>query len=204
MTINFLSRAWVLSLVVMLSACGNSPTNNYYLLSAHNFPAPVGDTPTIGVGPIKVPEYLNRDKLAYNQSDNALHIAGLDLWAEPLENGIQRVLVLNLAGLLNTQDVSYFPWHPKRAPAYGVKINVLQLESTEQDAMLTAEWLVYRPESSQSVVRRISRLQAPLTPGTAAPQQVAAAYSELMFQLSEIIAAAITSDAGSAKPNAEP
>ena len=103
------------------------------------------------------------------------------------------VLVLNLASLLHTQAVSNFPWDPQRAPDYGVKVNLLQLEANEQQAMLTAEWLVYRPSNGAAVVRRISRLQAPLTPGAAAPEQVAAAYSAMIFQLSELIAAGITS-----------
>jgi uncharacterized lipoprotein YmbA len=191
-------------MTMLLAACGSSPANNYYLLSAHELPTPTGATPTLGVGPVTIPEYLHRDNLAYRRTDNTVQVAGVDLWAEPLENGIQRVLVLNLAGLLNTQDVSNFPWHPKRAPDYGVKVNLLQLEANEQQAMLTAEWLVYRPDTAAAVARRISRLQSPLPPGAAAPEQLAAAYSALMFQLSETIAAAVTADAGAARVQTTP
>jgi uncharacterized lipoprotein YmbA len=195
----FLSRVPKLSLIivtaVLLVACGSSPANNYYVLSAHDSPPPTGVSPTLGVGPITIPEYLHRDNLAYRRSDNHVQVAGADLWAEPLESGIQRVLVLNLSGLLNTQAVSSFPWQAKRAPEYGVKVNLLQLESNEQQAMLTAEWLIYRPDTSATVVGRISRLQTPLATGAAAPQQLAAAYSALMYQLSETIASAITADA---------
>ncbi len=198
MSKRILSLTPALLLVLLLAGCGSSPANNYYLLSAHEFPAAGGETPSIGVGPIVVPEYLSRESMVYNRAGNTLQVASLDLWAEPLVDGIQRVMVLNLAGLLNTQDVQFFPWHRKRAPEYGVKVNLLQLEATGQQVLLTAEWLIYRPGSATTVQRRISRLQSTLAAGTPEGDQVAAAYSDLLYQLSEIIAAAVTSDRSSA------
>lgn len=198
MSNKFLPSACLLALIMLLAGCSTSPPNNYYLLSAHTFPAPGGVTPAVGVGPIRIPEYLSRQNLVYTRVDNRLQVASLDLWAEPLGDGIQRVLVINLTGLLNSQSVSFFPWHPERAPEFGVEVNVLQLEATEQQALLTAEWLVYRPPNAGSINRRIARLQLPLPPGPAQPEQVAAAYSTLLFQLSETIAAAIQSDRGAA------
>jgi uncharacterized protein len=202
MSNKFLPLVCLLSLGLLLAGCGSSPPNNYYVLSAHAFPAPSGAAPTLGVGPISIPEYLGRQNMVYNRVDNTLQVASLDLWAEPLGDGIQRVLVLNLTGLLNTQDVSTFPWRPERAPEFGVEVNLLQLDANEREALLTADWLVYRPGSAGPVNRRISRLQVPLPPGAPEPEQVAAAYSTLLFQLSEIIAAAIESDraAGSNTP----
>jgi uncharacterized lipoprotein YmbA len=178
----------------LLAGCGTSPPTQFYLLSARDFPVPTGSTPSVGVGPIEVPEYQNRKNMAVNRDGNTLEVANLSLWAEPLETGVQRVLVLNLAGLLDTQDVSSFPWSPQRAPEYGVRVNILQLEAGSQQALLTAEWQVFRPASGKPVQRRISRLQAPLAPGDTLPAQIAATYSTLMLQLSEVIAEAITAD----------
>jgi len=181
-------------LAALLAGCGTSPPNNFYLLSPGDFPAPAGSTPTVGVGPIEVPEYQNRKNMVLSRDGNTLEVASLNLWAEPLDAGVQRVLMLNLAGLLDTQDVSAFPWHPQRAPAFGVRVNVLQLEAGEQQALLTAEWQVFRPGNGEQVVRRISRLQAPLAPGEVLPARIAATYSALLLQLSEAIAAAISAD----------
>jgi len=194
MSKTILLTACTLLASLLLAGCGTSPANNYYLSSAHEFPAPGGESPAVGVGPIEVPEYLSREGIIYQRAGNTLELASLDLWAEPLSDGVQRVLVLNLAGALDTQDIRFFPWHPKRAPQFGVKVNLLQLEVVEQQALLTAEWLVYRPDTSASVQQRISRLQSPLTAGDTAGERVAAAYSDLLYQLSEIIAAAITAD----------
>ena len=187
-----LSLAWVLSLAVLLAGCGSSPRSNYYLLTAEQSPAPSGHTPSLGIGPIEIPEYLRRGNLVYNRQGNKLQVASSDSWAEPLADGIERVLALNLASLLDTQDVRYFPWHPKRAPDYGIKINLLALDASDGEATLTAEWLVYRPANAEPVQRRLSQLQLPLASGT--PAQIAPAYSKLLHQLSEIIAAAIAAD----------
>jgi uncharacterized protein len=204
MTNKFLPLLALLTLGLLLAGCGSSPPNNFYVLSAHEFPAPSGTTPALGIGPINIPEYLGRQNMVYNRIDNTLQIASLDMWAEPLGAGIQRVLVLNLTGLLNTQDVSTFPWRPERAPEFGVEVNLLQLDANKHGALLTAEWLVYRPGSATVANRRISRLQLPLPPGAPEPQQVAAAYSTLLFQLSEIIAAAITSERAAGSNTAAP
>jgi len=185
---------WLLVLSLILMGCGSSPPNNYYVLSAQEFPAENGDTPAIGVGPIEVPEYLMRQNLVYNHDENTLHVFSVDLWGEPLVDGVQRVMALNLSGLLKTQNMRFFPWNPQRAPDYAVKVNLLQLDANKDEAMMKAEWLVYRPTNGEAVTRRISQLKTPLPSGASEPEQVAEAYSKLLLQLSEIIAANIRTD----------
>ena len=169
---------WLLVLSLILMGCGSSPPNNYYVLSAQEFPAENGDTPAIGVGPIEVPEYLMRQNLVYNHDENTLHVFSVDLWGEPLVDGIQRVMALNLSGLLKTQNMRFFPWNPQRAPDYAVKVNLLQLDANKDEAMMKAEWLVYRPTNGEAVTRRISQLKTPLPSGASEPEQVAEAYSQ--------------------------
>ena len=190
---NFLTLAAALALSTILAGCGSSPSNNYHRLTATVATAPQGETPSLGVGPIDIPAYLDREKLVYQQEGTSLQVASTEHWAEPLGAGIERVLALNLAGLLNTQDMQTFPWHPQRAPDYGVRVNLLTLDTNSNEAVLTAEWLVYRPEDAQTVQRRISSVQKPLNSGQAVIDDIPAVYSELLFQLSEIIAAAIDS-----------
>ena len=57
-----------------------------------------------------IPEYLNRENMVFNSEENALFIADSDRWAEPLQKGIQRVLAMNLASLLDTQNIRLHPW----------------------------------------------------------------------------------------------
>jgi uncharacterized lipoprotein YmbA len=185
-----------LSLLLVLAGCGSSPPINYYVLSAHKGATPTGTAPSLGVGPIAIPEYLNRENLVTNREGNTLVVAAFDRWAEPLSDGIQRVLAVNLAGLMDTQSIRLHPWHQEQAPDYGVRINLLSLDASEGEATLAAEWLVYHPSGREVVNRRLSRLRQPLSGGSVEPEQIAAAYSELLFNLSELIAAVIKADRG--------
>lgn len=182
----------VAMLSLWLSACGSSPHSNYYLLTAQQLPSASGQQPALGIGPVSIPEYLNRTGLVYSKAGNQLQISRQERWAEPLEDGIARVLGLNLANLLNTENVRSFPWSAERAPDYGVKVNVLSLDANDSKATLVAEWLVYRPATGEPVSRKISQLQQALPPGEVQASGLAPAYSELLYQLSELIAAAVS------------
>ena len=190
-----MSWMWSLCLVVLLAGCSSSPRSNYYVLTAKHGTAPTGAEYSLGIGPIVIPEYLNRSNMVYNRQGNQLQVADLDSWAEPLGEGVKRVMAINLAQLLNTHEVRYFPWHPKRAPDYGVQLNVLALDANEQQATLATEWLVYRTTDAGPIVRRISQLHQPMPAGELKPGDIASAYSALLLQLSELIANVIIADA---------
>ena len=180
-----------LLVTILLAACGSTARSNHYLLTSRIDDVPSGGSPSLGVGPIEIPEYLNRDSLVYRVSDNQLQITSSERWAEPLGDGVSRVLSLNLAALLNTGDIQTFPFHPRRRPDFGVKLRVHSLDSQDSSARLVAEWLLYSPESGEPVQRRLTTLETALDTQQAIPGQMPGAYSELLWQLSEEIAAGI-------------
>lgn len=186
--------ALLVTIIVSLAACGSTPPSDYYVLAARSGDIPTGDTPSVGVGPISIPEYLNRNSMVFNRDGNTLEIATFARWAEPLESGISRVLSLNLATNLNTEDIQVFPWHPTRAPEYAVGMRLLALDSNSQRAQLVAEWSLRKASEGATEKRRIVRLEKAINTADITPDDVAAAYSELLWQLSDIIAQAIAED----------
>lgn len=184
----------VISLLAILTGCGTTPNSHYYLLSSGVLQIPTGSTPSFGVGPVAIPEYLNRNAIIYKRKDNKLHIASFDRWAEPLDAGITRAIQMNLASLLNSQNVQSFPWSGNERPEYGVEVNILVLEANDTQARLVVEWRIYRPKGNKTVRRRMSELQQEMPTGTIVANNVEPAYSQLFFQLSEIIAVAISED----------
>lgn len=178
-------------LIALLASCGTTPQSTHYLLTATLDEIPTSQSPAIGVGPIEIPEYLNRNTLVYRDGGNELRIDQQSRWAEPLEDGISRVVSLNLAGLLNTENVRTHPWHPKRLPDYGVKIRVLRMDAMDLAAVLVAEWVVHRPGEAGELQRRISKRTLPLDGQRPISAQLAAAHSTLLLELSEEIASAI-------------
>jgi len=180
-----------LGLLMLLAACGSSPPSQFYRLTPGNGSPGSEQQPSLGVGPVEIPEFLNRSGLAYTRGENRLHVSGKEIWAEPLAEGVQRVVGLNLAQLLNTENLNYFPWDTRHQPEYGVRISVLDLDADAQQATLTADWLLYRPATGEIISKRISQHTKPLSTGTFAPSELPPVYSALLYQLSETIAAAI-------------
>jgi uncharacterized lipoprotein YmbA len=182
----------LVALAALFTACSTTPPSRHYLLTATLDEIPASQSPAIGVGPIEIPEYLNRNTLVYRGQDNELEITHQSRWGEPLEDGISRVVSLNLAGLVGTENVRSFPWHPQRPPDYGVKIRILRMDATDSEAILIAEWVIYKPDEPGNEQRNISQQTLPLTPSKPVPAQMPGALSTLLFKLSEKIAASIS------------
>ena len=183
--------ALLLATLLVLAGCGSSPSHNYYLLHANSIPGQGESSLSLGIGPVSVPEYLNRSALVHSGAGNTLNIASLERWAEPLQDGITRVLGLNLAAELGTQDLRPHPWQRSERPDLAVQLWLLQLDVRDGVAELVTEWRLHQPGSERDVERRISRLSQPLPGGQWQADAAAAAYSALLQALAEEIAAAI-------------
>lgn len=184
-------RNWILSLslALLLSACGSTPRSSYYMLSAETA-ATLGNTgPSLGIGPVTVPEYLQRREMVLNRNSNQLELADYHRWAEPLDAGILRVMALNLAIELDTQQVQAYPWRRDYHPDYSVTISVVQFAMQGGKAELVAEWTLQAPAANTTISRKISQLST--TADNSEPSSVAAAYSDLLKQLAQQIASAI-------------
>ncbi|MDH4039504.1 MAG: PqiC family protein [Gammaproteobacteria bacterium] len=183
-----------LYLLLCLTACGSSPPSNFYRLTAAVAPATGGQQPSLGIGPVDIPEFLNRNALVYTRGGNQLQLADTDRWAEPLEYGVKRVVGLNLSQLLHTENLQFFPWDLRQAPEYGVRINILDLDARDGQATLVVDWLLYRAGDGTSLTHRISQFTQPLASEQPMPGALPAAYSALLYQLSETIAEAIRAE----------
>ena len=181
-----------LCLLLCLVSCAGSPPSNFYRLTPAVDHAPGGSTPSLGIGPVDIPEFLNRNALVYTRGGNQLQLAESERWAEPLDDGVTRVLGLNLSALLQTETLRFFPWDLRQAPDYGVRINILDLDARDGQAILVADWLLYRPGNGATIASGISQFSKALPAGELQAAQLPAAYSALLFELSQTIAAAIT------------
>jgi len=196
-------RVLLISLALPLAvvSCGTTPASKYYLLSADVTEFPTNSSPSLGIGPIEIPEYLNRNSLIYNREGNRLHVASFERWAEPLDNNVERVIRLNLASMLNTGNVQGYPWPNNERPDYAVAVTILNLDANSERAKLVVEWQVRRPSTKETIIRRMSSLQTNMPGGPVTAAEVAPAYSNLLFQLSEIIAGEISDHLKSGQKN---
>ena len=153
-------------------------------------PASVGSRQTlIGLGPIKMPAYLDRQEVVTRVAPNRLELSGQDRWAEPLDSNFTRVLAQDLSSDLGTQRITFFPWYNTTIVDYQVKVNVYRFESDKDGRVeLTAHWQVLSGTGKMLVVRDSSYMET-AKPGDASDS--AAAMSRALGRLSREIASAI-------------
>ena len=179
------------TLLLLLASCGSTPPSDYYLLSEEATGIPGSSGPAIGIGPINIPDYLQRSVMVVNEERYQLQLDSTSRWAEPLDAGVLRVMSLNLAILLDTQKIQRFPWRRESPPDYGVIITIINLRVEAAEAHLAAEWTLKNTPAKEDITQKISQFKSAVPSADAAG--VAASYSALLLQLSEEIAQEIRS-----------
>ena len=140
---------------------------------------------SVGLGPIELPGYLDRQQIATRTSTNRLSYSETDRWAAPLAESFSRVLEQNISHLLNPAQMIQFPWQSNDVPDYQVKIEVLQFEgNSNQEAWLTARWTVI-DRNKKILVGQRSQLNR--RAGSLATEDFVKALSETLWDLSREI-----------------
>ncbi|WP_353567394.1 PqiC family protein [Haloferula sargassicola] len=178
------SLACMLGWVLAVASC--SPANQYYLLTPEG-PAPSSGGMGIGVGPVSIASYLERDNIVFQESSNHLAVSASHRWAGDLDNNIAQVLATNLGRRLHTGNVTTYPWYNDHELRYQITVDVRQLHGTaDGDAFLDAAWRVYSLPDRRMVANRNWSGTEPLE--VDGYNSLAAAESKLLARLATQIA----------------
>jgi hypothetical protein len=193
--------ATLLSLVIIIPVCGclgrSQPTRFYLLQSISGIPAEKtaagkSDGLRIGVGPLTIPEYVDRPQIVTLVGPHELDLADFDQWAEPLKESVPRILGENLSALLATQHIYVYPWPGSTPLDYQIEITVTRFDAARDGkVVLNARWTILAGNGKEILARKNSVItQESGGPGYDA---LVAAESQLLETLSREIAVAITS-----------
>ena len=183
-------------LLCAFGGCAISPPVRFYVLTPLPDMAPLqpqaSGVPSLalGIGPVTVPEYLDRSEIIRQASANQLDLAEFDQWAEPLKASVPRVLADNLSRLLHTDAVALIPGPRRALFDYQVVAEVTRFEATlGGSTRLVARWGILNGDGEQEYVRRQSTITVPVN----APSYDAmvAAMSQALGELSRDIAGAL-------------
>jgi uncharacterized lipoprotein YmbA len=150
----------------------------------------------VGVGQVKTPDYLNKSSLAIRRGTNEIDYLPLILWAERVDNGLQRVLAENLARLLPTDKIRLSAW---RSDEVSVEAYIM-IEQFDVDAhghgVLSAYWRVLSPGGDKTLKLGDCHLarQGPLPDSD--PSGAVGTLSGLVEEFSRQLAEAIKENAG--------
>jgi uncharacterized protein len=175
--------------------CASQPSR-FYLLSAVPSPetAPLGTSteqgPTIGVGPVTLPRYLDRPQIVTRTSPYELKLAEFDRWAEALDANFSRVLAENLSLMLPSARVAVSPWSRATAIDYQITVDVSHfLSQVGGDSLLIADWMLFKGEGQE--VLRSGRSRVNASPAGQDYPAIVAAMSQAVAGLSREIATTI-------------
>jgi uncharacterized lipoprotein YmbA len=189
--------------VAVLAACGSSPKVSYYTLGTagiENHPTgPAGTGYTVAVGPVSLPEAVDRPELVTRVGANEVAFDGERRWAEPLGNAIPRVIAEHLTHSLGSQQILAYPYSAIDTADYRVIVDIQRFDSELlRAATIDAIW----------TIRRVSQKDAQAKTGRSHIQETAvgdgyealvAAHSRALATLSGEIAEAIRAAAAMPK-----
>jgi len=159
--------------VLSMTACinldtGRSPTTQFYMLetgtagsvaeAASSLPAGF----TIGVGPIRTPQYLNLPMIVTRTGPNEIQSAEFHQWAEPLRDNISRVMSEELLLLTGAAHAFSFPWRSAISVNVQVAVNVIQFDTVANGAaVLKAQWTLFGEKGKKALMTQRSTITRP-------------------------------------------
>jgi uncharacterized protein len=178
--------------LLLLVGCATSPPSRYYVLSPlAEGKALSGDGCTsVGIGPINLPEYVNRMQVVTRATADELLGSQFELWAEPLSESVPRIIAENLSRLLCTKEIVLYPWASSKAPDYRVEMEIVRIDGALGGTVsLEAWWRVSNGGDRKTLIARKASYQEPTTGGDY--KALVQAQSRALAALSRDIAAAL-------------
>jgi len=189
---NYLFTAGLLA-VTTLSGCASTPKSNFYTLSSG-----VGlerseakAQYTVAVGPLTVPEIIDRPQIVTRSGPNQVQIAEFERWASPVRSEISRAIADDLTQQLDGAYVYVYPQIVVASADYQVLLEVQRFDSKPGDAVtVEALWTVHPAQGG--AVKNGRSVAHEATKGDSYDALVAA-YSRALMSVSRDIAEAIRS-----------
>jgi uncharacterized lipoprotein YmbA len=114
----------------------------------------------VAVGPVTVPDYLDRPQILTRLGPSEHRLAEFQRWAGSLEEDISRVLAENLSALLSQNNVTVLRWGRGAYPSsveYRVGVDVTRFEGTIGESVtLAARWYVFGEKEKKILSARES------------------------------------------------
>ncbi len=196
-----LFRIAVLSIGIiafLVAGCGSSAPSRFYTLSSLK-PAGPAQMPSgeniksiVRIGPVDIPDYLDRPQIVTRTSRNELSIAEFDRWGGSLKNDVSRVLIENISSTLAAGRVTVLPWKQYAPGAYRVPLTITRLDVTPGGNLyLQTQWSIIDKDGKTVTVIKESNISKPVN-GTAY-SVIVTAISDALADLGQEVAASIKS-----------
>jgi uncharacterized lipoprotein YmbA len=165
---NRLGMTAFIILTMVLGGCfGTSQPSRFYTLTSLKSPdsaartAQEGPGAVLAVGPLAVPDYLDRPEVVTSTGQNEMRVNEYQRWAGTLESNLSLTLVENLSALLPADRFSVVRGEAAaqtRVPVrYRVMVDVRRFDAAPRgSAILDADWSIYGMDKETPMIRKFS------------------------------------------------
>lgn len=173
-----------------------SPIQNDQVISQKKNPA---RHTTVGIGPIKLADYLDQSQIITRTSDNQLVKAEFNRWAGPFKDNFMNVLADDIGSLMSTDRIYLYPWRLSVLIDYQVVVDVVRCDGRlGEAAWLETRWSVFKGPDKKLLKTKRSSIRESVE--GADYYDLVAAQSRAVAKLSQEIAESIQGSAIGSKP----
>jgi len=162
----YLNLAAGVVIALLMNGCG-SPKTNYYVLTPIEKGTAIlerseqGKALAVEISSFKLPAYLNRPQIVTHSGKNSLELDQFNQWGGKLDQNIARVMVKNLALLLDTSEVSMAPHRRLLNPDFRIEVDILKFErETNGIVYLSAKWRILDGNANHVLASNISEMNS--------------------------------------------
>lgn len=191
-----LVRAWMIALsavyLLVLSACVSSPPVRYYSLNPidTDYQQDPDDAVMLGIGPLSIPDYLNRSQIVTRDVDAQMRVDDFSRWTEPLADSMHRIISTDVDNLLHGVVVVMYPYDAvvRSHLDYRLVGDVNRFDADSSGlVVLEIQWAIVDTEANLLVPARRNRYQAQMVTSGDFGAMVAA-MNDVLSQFSRDVA----------------
>lgn len=184
----------VLLPISLLAACASAPERFYTLSPMPAFPTAPNARYSLAVGPVKIPEIVDRPQFVIRQGENRVDIVEQHRWAQPLRAEIVSALADDLRRQLPQARVFLYNDNGMQKPDCRIMLDIERFEGTPGQAVsVQGAWSLRcaSPDSAQISRTGHAFVQEPVHGSSY--DELAAAYSRALSALAVQIAQTVSS-----------
>lgn len=174
------------------------PKDQFYTLVPAALPAPVATggaqlRNNVAIGPVKMPEALDRTQMVVRKGPNRVEILDKHRWAGSLRSESARALAAGVGEQLPQTQVSVHDGQAGRHAAYRVAIDIERFDAVVNDSVTVQALWTIRQEGGKELGS--GRFAASEPTGVGGYDTIAAAYAKVLTAMSVQLAEALKASA---------
>jgi uncharacterized lipoprotein YmbA len=194
----YLSAAIACVVFIALAGCigGKSQPSRFYTLTSVSegqgvqAGAEQAGNVDVGIGPVKVADYLNQNRIVTHTSTNRIDQAEFDQWTGSFKDNLTNVLAENIGYLLGSERISIYPWRSFIPIDYQVTVDIVRCDGQlGKEVVLVARWNVLKGKKKELSAMKRSDIRVEI--GADSYEALVAAQSRALAKLSSEIVQAI-------------